>query len=324
VMQSTATSLDADIILQAAEWHTQLQSDDVSDVDRDGFAQWMAADARHATAYVQMEKLWTRFDQVQETPVKHALQAVLKPVRRKRVKAATAAFCLLGVMLAGVMAANTLPVRILLADAHTGIGEQRTLELADHSRVTLDTHTAVNIQFSAGQRHIELLQGNILLQVAKDKQRPFIVETAEGTARALGTQFTVRRQHQATQVMVIESRVEACAVQPRACVTLSPGESTHLQPGMTPRTTLVDPQVEAAWTHFKLVADNMPLPRLLNELQRYHAGHLSFDDSALEGIYVSGVFALNNTTQTLGMLTRTTPVTITPYTPWLTVVRPEK
>ncbi len=323
-MQSATTSPYADIIVQAAEWHTQLQADDVSDLDRDGFAQWMAADARHATAYMQMQKLWAQFDEVQEAPAKHALQAVLKPARRKRVKAATTAFCLLGVMLLVAMGAHTLPVRVLLADYHTGIGEQRTLELADHSRVTLDTHTAVNIHFNAGQRHIELLQGNILLQVAKDKQRPFIVETAEGTARALGTEFTVRRQRKVTQVMVIESRVEACSVQPRTCVTLSPSESTHLQPGMTPRTTLVDPQAEAAWTHFKLVADHMPLPQLLNELQRYYAGHLSFNESALEGIYVSGVFALDNTTQTLGMLARTTPVTITPYTPWLTVVQPEK
>jgi len=323
-MQAIASSPYSHIVLQAAEWHTQLQADDVSDAEREGFAQWMAADVRHATAYTQMEQLWARFDQAQEAPGKHALQAVLKPARRKRVKAATTALCLLGVMLVAAMAVNTSPARMLLADYHTGIGEQRTITLADHSRMTLDTHTAVNIHYSAGQRHIELLQGKLWLQVAKDKQRPFIVETAEGTARALGTQFTVRRQHQATQVIVIESRVEACAVQPRACVTLSPGESTHLQPGTTPRPTLVDPQVEAAWTHFKLVADNMPLPRLLNELQRYHAGHLSFDDSALEGIHVSGVFALNNTTQTLGMLARTTPVTITPYTPWLTVIQPEK
>ncbi|MGP1717628.1 MAG: FecR family protein [Methylophilus sp.] len=320
-MQHTAPSFYSDMIMQAAEWHTQLHAEDVSEADRLAFSQWLASDSRHATAFAQMEKLWTHFDEVQDSASKQALTAVIKPAKRKRIKAAATVLSLLAVILVGGIVANSLPARVMLADYRMGTGEQRTIELPDRSQLTLDTQSAVNIHFSHGQRRIELLQGKILVQVAKDKQHPFIVETVEGTARALGTQYTVQRQHQVTRVMVIESSVEACAAQ-SACVTLVPGESVQLQRGMPLRKGVADIQNETAWTHFKLVADDMPIPVLLGELQRYHSGHLHFDAAALAQVHVSGVFALDDTAHTLNLLADTTPVTITQYTPWLTLIKP--
>jgi transmembrane sensor len=42
-------------------------------------------------------------------------------------------------------------------------------------------------------RRIELLKGEVLITTAKDSAlRPFIVQTRHGTARALGTRFSVR------------------------------------------------------------------------------------------------------------------------------------
>ena len=322
-MQGMASSLYSDIIQQAAEWHTQLNAEDVSDADRLAFAKWMAEDARHAIAFTEMGKLWTRFDDVQDTSSKQVLSAVLKQSPHKRIKTTTKMLSLLAVMLVGGIVLNTLPARVMLADYRTDTGEQRTIELADHSQVTLDTHSAVNIRFSHGHRRIELLQGKILVQVAKDRQHPFIVETAEGTARALGTQYIVQRQHQVTRVMVIESTVEACTVQ-ASCVTLSPGESTQLQGSMPLRKAAADIQSETAWMNFKLVADDMPLPVLLSELQRYHQGHLYFDPASLAHIHVSGVFALDDTVHTLKVLADTTPVTTTQYTPWLTLIKAEQ
>jgi transmembrane sensor len=323
LMQNTTSSVYSKIIEQAAEWHTQLHSADVTDVDREAFTQWMQMDHRHATAFTQMEKLWSRFDEVQDSSSKQALGTILKQPQRKRVKVVTKVLSLLVLIAVGGIITNTLPVRVMLADYHTGIGEQRTIELADHSQMTLDTHSAVNIHFDHGQRRVELLQGKILVQVAKDKQHPFIVETAEGTARALGTQYTVQRQHQSTRVMVIESSVEACHQQ-ASCVTLSPGETTQLQSGMPALKSSVDIQNETAWLHAKLVADDMPLPALLNELQRYHQGHLHYNTAALAQLHVSGVFALDNTAHTLKVLADTTPVTMSEYTPWLTFIDPVK
>jgi len=42
---------------------------------------------------------------------------------------------------------------------HTGLGEQRAVELADHSHVVLDARTRLRVRFTADARIVELLDG---------------------------------------------------------------------------------------------------------------------------------------------------------------------
>ncbi|MFH7423350.1 FecR domain-containing protein, partial [Pseudomonas syringae pv. tagetis] len=52
----------------------------------------------------------------------------------------------------------------------------------------------------------------ILVQTGShDDPRPFIVETADGRLRALGTRFLVRRESDATLLSVLQSAVAAAA-----------------------------------------------------------------------------------------------------------------
>ncbi|MCB5190926.1 FecR family protein [Methylobacillus arboreus] len=324
-MQDASSNPSRSIIEQAARWHAHIQSGEASAAEQSEFEQWRQADARHAEAYARMQKLWSRFEGAQQAPARAALDAALKPVARKRGRPAAKLALLLTILAAGGLVSQTPPGRFMMADYSTSIGEQRIIELADNSRVTLDSHSAVDIDFSTGQRHLRLLQGKILVEVAKDKNRPFIVETGEGTARALGTQYLVRRQKKATQVTVIESSVEACAANAsKPCVTMQPGDSVLLQNQMVGPIETVDIEAVTAWTRFRLVADDMPLADVLRDVQRYHRGHLHFNDQAIESVRVSGVFALDDTAHTLKVLADTTPVRITQYTPWLTVIKPLK
>lgn len=320
-MHTSMTPLPNTIIEQAANWHAHLQSGEVSDSERTAFAQWHAADPAHAEAYARMEALWANFEQVQADPAKKAVQAVLQPTAKRRSKLAVRTLGLAAVLLATGWLSQTQPARVMMADYRTGIGEQRVITLADNSRLTLDTHSAINISFNDGVRHVELLQGKLLVTVAKDKTRPFIVETREGTARALGTQYQVTRHRKVTQVTVLESSVEACASKQSSCVTLHPGDATRIHDARVEPVMVANVQQETAWTHFKLLADDMPLVTLLKELQRYHRGHLYVDEAAISDVHVSGVFALDDTAHTLKVLADTTPVVMTQYTPWLTVIK---
>jgi len=63
------------------------------------------------------------------------------------------------------------------------------------------------VEFSKNERRVELLDGQALFQVAKDKNRPFIVASGEATVRAVGTQFDVYRKAGGTTVTVLEGRV---------------------------------------------------------------------------------------------------------------------
>lgn len=90
----------------------------------------------------------------------------------------------------------------------TGIGEQRSITLADGSRVELNTRSRLRIRFSESERFVDLLEGQGMFQVSKDPERPFIVCSSDACVRAVGTQFDVYRTRSGTVVTVLEGKVE--------------------------------------------------------------------------------------------------------------------
>lgn len=93
----------------------------------------------------------------------------------------------------------------------TDIGEQRTLALEDGSSVELNARTKIRVAFTEDARTIELLQGQALFKVAKNPNRPFIVDSDGTRVRAVGTQFDVYKKSTGTQITVVEGRVAVAA-----------------------------------------------------------------------------------------------------------------
>jgi transmembrane sensor len=74
----------------------------------------------------------------------------------------------------------------------TRAGERKTVTIADGSRLSLDAGTTIRVENDFSKdRKIELMDGQVFMDVKKDEQRPFIV-TSEGlTTTVLGTSFTI-------------------------------------------------------------------------------------------------------------------------------------
>ncbi len=89
----------------------------------------------------------------------------------------------------------------------TQIGERRSIALADGSTIDLNARSTLRVNFSKTERNVELIDGQALFEVAKDKARPFIVRSGETVVRAVGTQFDVYHKKEGTTVTVIEGSV---------------------------------------------------------------------------------------------------------------------
>lgn len=97
----------------------------------------------------------------------------------------------------------------------TGMGEQRSLALADGSTIELNVRTKIRVRLTADRRTVDLLEGQALFHVAKDKTRPFIVQSDDTKVRAIGTEFDVYRRRTGITVTVIEGRVAVLPAPPR-------------------------------------------------------------------------------------------------------------
>ena len=294
---------------QAAHWIVQLSADDPSERDtaQAGFAAWKAADPLHASAAASMQNLLRQLSAAREPaggdhrPARAALAAIAPKRPRQRLRQLAAASAVAVLLLTGTLLIGERPA-YLLADLRSPTGQWSTHTLADGSRLTLAGGSAVNVRFNAGERHVELVRGDILVDVAKDAQRPFIVDSGQAAIRALGTRFSVRSEDGATILSMLESKVLA-QVPHHPAVVVQAGQRTRItDDGVGPLTTIDATSVRDAWRVRQLVVDDLPLAEVLDELARHRPGQLFYDRAQLAGIRVAAVLPLDDTDKALQLL----------------------
>ncbi|QHF45471.1 iron dicitrate transport regulator FecR [Pseudomonas sp. S35] len=304
------------IIQQAANWLTRLHDEDVTDADRQAFNTWCEADPRHAVAIERMRALWGSLDSVPAQPARRALNRAFAPQRARSAQA----LGVLGVVLCGWLSLEHLPV--WMADQRTGVGERRQIALEDGSQLQLNSNSAVDVKFDGHQRVIELLQGELWVDVAKDAQRPFVVRTDQGTATALGTRYLVKRAPDGmTVVTVIESTV-AVKGEAEEGVKVTAGQRSVLDHGRATPAQAIGNADPDAWTRGLLKVNDQPLSDVLQTLASYRHGMVRFDPQALRDLRVSGVFKLDDTAAALSTLADNLPIQVEYFTDLLVVVKP--
>ncbi|MEN0035494.1 MAG: FecR domain-containing protein [Cellvibrio sp.] len=314
----SSQGIDRRVAREASRWFVLLQGD-ASSSERADCARWRQSHPDHEQAWQLAEHFHAQITQI---PADIGLPTLDRP--RNLDRRATLKMLTLLIIAApvGAISYRDLPWRRWSADVRTAVGEHRELALPDGSKLHLNTDSAVDIAFTAEQRLLCLRAGEILIETAPDAaNRPFIVETREGSLHPLGTRFCVRQLSAHTQVSVMEGVVELRPAKASPS-RLTAGEQTRFnQQGVTPAIAL--PTGASDWTRGVLRADKTPLAEFAAELARYRPGFLRCDP-AVADLTISGSFQLKDTDQALAALSRSLPVEIyyrTRY--WVTIAAKE-
>jgi transmembrane sensor len=311
----------ADLAEEAAVWIVQLDSDDPAERSRaeQGFAAWRAQSPQHAETAERLESFIGSVKQVGagDARAAHAARAALdaahQGVRRTRqrlaVGRAAGALVLAAVLaLPTWLALHQHPPAHLWADLRSSSGQWQRQTLSDGSQITLSGVTAIRWRADERERVVELLGGSLLVDVAKDATRPFYVQTPLGRIRALGTRFAVTYGEGGMTLEMLESRVMVQGAASEPPVEVVAGQRVHAGASGMGAVEAVDAaSVEQGWQSHQLVANDQPLPEVLDRLAVHHAGPLYFDRAALAGIRVSAVLPLDDTAQALRLLQQSFP-----------------
>jgi transmembrane sensor len=310
---------------QAVEWLTLLMSGVTSEQQQRAWQAWRAANPEHERAWRHIEAMT---GQLKALPAKSAY-LTLSPYARQQAHVSRRTLLrslFWGGLLAGsgLQASRTSTWQEQLAEHRTGTGEQRSVTLSDGTRVTLNTATAVDLQFDTHTRLLHLHAGEIMVITATAQgmhpvdPRPLEVQTAQGRIRALGTRFSVRQDGGHTRVAVQESAVQIHpASGDRVQVLLAGQRAGFSQSHIDPLRPLND--ADLAWTRGQIIADDLPLGEFIAELNRYRPGVLRCDPQ-VAGLRLSGVFPVNDSERILATLPSVLPVQIRTRSPYWVLI----
>ncbi|WP_223482576.1 FecR domain-containing protein [Stenotrophomonas sp. OVS01A] len=276
---------------QALRWVIRCNAGRLPERQQRALQRWLQADPRHADAWRQQQAFWQGLDAagpdvlaaLPELTAEPALRP-LQPRRRAPWLLASAAVLLLSVTAA--------PHAWLLVRSDVrSDNAPRTVQLQDGSTAILDAGSALALDFSAGQRRLQLLRGRAWFQVAHEA-RPFRVEAGGGEIRDIGTAFSVALQDAVVTTEVSQGEVE---IRPGhvAAQRLQAGQARAFRDGRWLQPLqLADVEAIAPWRRGEIVIDDLPAQQAIERLARYRRAPVWVLHGQGAQVAVSGLFHL--------------------------------
>ncbi len=297
------------LLQQAARWHAIASGRDLSAEESRALDHWLAQNARHRLAYADI--CAAAFALEQSPAASDPASAVPHATRTSRpwLRWSLGAGAPLLLVFALLVGPRITPSwQNWNSDHYTGIGKPQTQALADGSVLELDTDSAVRVRIGSDRRDIELLRGRLAIAVAKDPSRPLHVLSGGVDAMAVGTRFVVDRSDLGTEVGVHEGIVR---------VSSANGEAVELRAGQQAfvGTSEVDARVGAlasndGWTRGVLSVEQMPLSKVLAELDRYLPERIVLTDNSRAAMPITATLPLDDPAAALRALAQTSQLSL--------------
>jgi transmembrane sensor len=372
------SKLNSQIYAEACEWFVECRSGNLDLTMRREFDRWLRKSPEHLSAYMEIAAIWNEgpfLDPQHQWDAEKLIAEATEdhdnvvplvrptheaPDARTRDDESAAApptirYPLSAIRFSLTIAASIAVVGLALGmlvwsqlvrtpTYTTGIGEQRSVALADGSTVELNSRTKVKVRYSERERAIELLEGQALFRVATDRARPFIVTSDATRVRAVGTQFDVYKKRSGTVVTVVEGRVailtnvadpelHSIAVDaPQlslpsstseadqrdserdgagAGIFLIAGEQVTVTRATVQEAILPNIASAIAWRQGQLVFESASLAEVAEEFNRYNEKQLVVRDADLYDFHISGVFSSTDPASLIRFLRERPEVQIT-------------
>lgn len=280
----------SDIEEAALAWALRHAAGKLDPREQAEFDAWHAANPRHQGAFLRARALHYTFDHIAIQPgPRPGGDADSEPApRAPRAGRGRRTALVSGMLAAGVAALAMGPLRGLFAERpvyRTARGEFRKVPLADRSVVSLNSGSDMEVVLTDSERRILLNRGEAWFEVAKDRAKPFIVESGDVRVRAVGTAFAVRRYGNGADVMVTEGLVEVWSSAgsarrqrlPAGTQSFVAERADHIAVTRNPE----DIERRLAWRKGQLVFRNQTLADAAADFNRYNARQIVIADPAL-------------------------------------------
>lgn len=305
------TTLDP-IAQKAVAWMVQIHSGELTELERQEFETWRAADVRHDQACRRLEQTLGVIPQMGTAP---ALRSALQKSNRRQFLGNALALSVMAYAGGWLYNRNT-PITGFFSDLSTGTAQRQTTTLSDGSVLILNARSIVDIDAGPNQRRIDLLKGQIHVAVSKSSS-PLLINTGAGQIRVESGKLVVSSRPGGIRVAALSASATLLN-RDSSKMQLSPGTGAMMT-AISLSPLKINPAAEVAWINGFIEIDDQPLSVLVDALRDYRTGVLRISPEA-SVIRISGLFPLDNSDFTLEALAQTFPVVVTRTTDyWVSI-----
>lgn len=285
---------------------------------------WIDADPRHAVAFAQAEAAWEAARHIRlrgdapddENQGELAAPAVIVspslPLIQRHITRRSAT---IGLLAASAVGAAGLG-RLLLSGGDrfaTVHGQQRLTRLADGSSIRLNSATTLDVSLGGSRRVVRMIEGEALFDVARDRQRPFIVDLGEARVQVIGTSFNIRRREDRIELTVTSGLV-AVSDSAGDTIRVGAGETTLIRPGLlataNPGEALI--RRRTAWQDGFIELNDETIEDAVAEFNRYRDQPIVVADPRIGSLVVSGRFGIRESREFVEALKSSFAITAVP------------
>jgi len=177
-------------------------------------------------------------------------------------------------------------------------GEYRSLVLSDGTKVWLNSISSIRFptSFVGNERKVEIT-GEVYLEVAKDKARPFKVDIAgKGEVEVLGTRFNVNAysDEPTIQTTLLEGSVAIKSITGnRQAAKLKPGQQARLNAnGFILVINDVNPEAVTAWKDQTFYFESYDLKTIMRQFARWYDVEVAYEGN-IPNTTLSGMVSRN-------------------------------
>lgn len=314
----------------ASDWIAKLDRD-LTQSEKKQLSQWLSIDVLNIEVLFEVAQMWDKMDDLSRLSDIFPQTDVKQKQTRNTIVAIAASFIVaLTLMLyqnGGYLLPfghNTSSIVAMQTSYQTSVGESNTINLPDSSKIVLNTNSFVQVKYTQNSRIIELLRGEIHIDVAHDTSRPLSVIAGGKVIQAVGTAFNVEMRSERVELIVtdgkvlvaqkdntVENDIEQMAKRlPKNSLAISKGEKVDLdilgkKHGQVTKTDPIEIAANLSWRQGNIIFRGESLAEAMLEISRYTEIQFELaDDKELQKVQVAGLFKTGDVTGLLDVLTR--------------------
>jgi transmembrane sensor len=170
-------------------------------------------------------------------------------------------------------------------------GQMTQIRLPDGSKVLLNSGSVFKYssEFNHSKREV-YIDGQAFLEVAKNKNKPFEVNTNKFSVQVLGTIFNISAysDENTADVTLVEGSVQIRSENNHKLDRIVPGQSASLIDGNLKEINDINTEFFTSWKDGKIIFRKEPLEEIAKKLERWYNVEIRFEDDELKKLVYSG------------------------------------